>query len=78
MWIGDLHPVDFHENEIVQLFSLYARIQLRNNFADRGRFARTRRARDVNACAGAGRDGGFEVGVNGSEFGRSAWECVGD
>ena len=72
--ISHLHTVDLHENEIVQFLCEYAGVELRNDFAYRGGFARAGRPGDVNAGARAGGNGGFEVIVDGREFGHAARE----
>ena len=74
MRIRDFHPVDFDEYEIVQLLCLHTGVQLTDDFAYCGRLACAGRAGDVYASAGAGRDGGFEVRVDGVEFGGPAGE----
>ena len=69
MRIGDFHPVDLHKDEIIQLLGLHTRVQLRNDLADCGCFARAGGPGDVDAGAGASGDGGFEVGVDGGKLG---------
>lgn len=78
MRVRDFHTVDLDEDEIVQFFRHYASIELRDNLSYRCCFARARHARDVDARAGSGRDGGFEMGVNGGEFGGAAGQRVGN
>ena len=66
--IRDLHAVDLHKNEVVQLFRLDAGVELRNDFTDRGCFTSARCAGDVDAGAGTSGDCGFEVFVDGGEL----------
>lgn len=49
MRIRDLHTVDLHEDEVVQLLRLNAGVKLCNDFTDGGCFTRARCAGDVNA-----------------------------
>lgn len=78
MGIGDFHAVDLDEDEVVEFLRLNAGVQLCDDFAHGGCFAGAGGAADVDAGAGAGGDGGFEVGVDGAEFGGSAGKGGGD
>lgn len=48
MRIRHFHPVDLDEDEIVQLLCQDGCVQLRNDFSNRGCFARTWRPGDVD------------------------------
>lgn len=74
MWIRHFHAVDLDEDKIVQFVREHAGVELRHDFAYRGSFAGAGRAGDIDAGAGAGGDGGFEVSVDSGEFCSAAWE----
>ncbi len=74
MRIGDFHAVDFYEYEVVELFCLDAGVQLTDYLSDGCGFPGAWDARDIDAGACPGGDCGFEVGVDGGKFGRSAGE----
>lgn len=78
MRVRDFHAVNLDEDKIVQFFRQYAGIELRDNLSYGCCFPRAGRAGDVDAGAGSGRDGGFEVGIDGGEFGGAAGKRVGD
>ena len=67
MWIGDLHAIDLHKNEVIQFFRPDSGFQLRDHFTDGGCFARAGHTGDVDAGARTVGDGGFEMGVDGGE-----------
>ena len=77
MRVRDFHTVDLDEDEILQFFRQNPGIKLPDDLSHRCRFARARRAGNVDAGAGSGRDGGFEVGVDGGKFGGAAGQRVG-
>ena len=67
MWIGYLHAIDLHKNEVIQFFCSDSSFKLRDHFADCGCFTRAWDAGDVDAGARTVGDGGFEMGVDGRE-----------
>lgn len=78
MWVGDFHPINFDEDEVVQLFCHNAGVELCDCFSDRSCLAGAGCTRYVNACARAGGDGGFEMSVDRAEFMVAARQYVGD
>ena len=78
MWICNFHTIDLYEDEIIQLYTLDAGVELGDDLADRSCFASPRDTGYVDAGAGAGGDGGFEVLVDGGEFLCAAWKRCGD
>lgn len=77
MRVRDFHAVDLDEDEIVQFFRQNAGIELRDNLSYGRRFARAGRAGNIDAGSCSGRDGGFEVRVDGGEFSVAAGQRVG-
>lgn len=74
MRIGDLHTVNLDEDEVIKFVGTHSLLESRDDFADRGRLAGSRRARDVDAVSNAIGDGGLKMGVNQREFAFSAGE----
>ncbi len=78
MWIGDFHPVDLDEDEVIKFVGHHACIELRNNFADRSSLPSSGRTRDIDTRAGAIRDSGFQMSIDCGEFIVSAGKDIGD
>lgn len=78
MRIRHFHPIDLHEDEVVQFLRRYGGVELRDDLADGGRFPGAGHAGDVDAGAGAVDDGGGEMRVDGGEFFLAAGEGGGD
>lgn len=77
MRVRDLHAVDLDKYEVVQFFRQNAGIKLRDNLSYGRRFARAGRTGNIDAGSCSGRDGGFEVSVDGGEFSVAAGQRVG-
>lgn len=76
--IRHFHAIHLHKNEIIKILRHDGRVKLRDDFPHSSCFARSWRAGDVDAAAGAVGDGGFEMGVDGAEGFFAAGERGGD
>src|ERR1700753_963206 len=74
MWVGHLHAIDFHEDEVIQLIDEHGSIQLCNHFANCSSFSGARCPGNVDTRTRTGSDGPFEMGIDFGKLVFATWK----